>query len=113
MDKEKEERLKRLFKNKILEMKDYLHRAFMRFYYNGIFVQLQKRKSIEINNNNNKVVKSKRFSALVDKFNSSSNSLGKADSKIKRVKTQSNEDKLNTYKNLLNSSNTIYEDKEE
>ena len=112
MDKEKEERLKRLFKNKILEMKDYLHRAFMRFYYNGIFVQLQKRKSIEINNNN-KVVKSKRFSALVDKFNSPSNSLGKADSKIKRVKTQSNEDKLNTYKNLLNSSNTIYEDKEE
>ena len=112
MDKEKEERLKRLFKNKILEMKDYLHRAFMRFYYNGIFVQLQKRKSIEINNNS-KVVKSKRFSALVDKFNSPSNSLGKADSKIKRVKTQSNEDKLNTYKNLLNSSNTIYEDKEE
>ena len=113
IDKTKEEKLKKLFKNRILEMKDYLHRCFMRFYYNGIFVQLQKRKTMEAPVT--KVVKSKRFSSLVDKFNSgSSNLIGKADIRnLKRGKTQKYDDKLGNFNKILKTENIIYEDKEE
>ena len=113
IDKTKEEKLKKIFKNRILEMKDYLHRCFMRFYYNGIFVQLQKRKTMEAPVT--KVVKSKRFSSLVDKFNSgSSNLIGKADIRnLKRGKTQKYDDKLGNFNKILKTENIIYEDKEE
>ena len=46
-------------------MRDYLHRHFMKFYYNGIFVEMKKRAEAE---NPTKVVKSKRFSDLINKF---------------------------------------------
>ena len=35
--------IKKLFKNRVLEMKDYLHRKFMKFYYNGIFIEMQRK----------------------------------------------------------------------
>ena len=66
----KEERLKKLFRNKVLEMKDYLHRHFMKFYYNGIFMQM-KQKSEE--DKPTKIVKSKHFSNLINKFNANNN----------------------------------------
>ena len=66
----KEERLKKLFRNKVLEMKDYLHRHFMKFYYNGIFMQMKQKSEKE---NPTKIVKSKRFSNLINKFNENNN----------------------------------------
>ena len=107
----KEEKLKHLFKKRIDEMKDYLHRCFMRFYYNGIFVQMQKRKSLEIPVT--KVVKSKRFSELVNKFNSGpNNKIGKIDNKIyKKGRTKSYDNSFNNIN--LKSQNIIYEEKDE
>ena len=65
----KEGRLKNLFKKKVTEMKEHLHSRFMKFYYNGIFVQMQ----AKINDKEpNKVVRSKRFSNLINKFNRNS-----------------------------------------
>ena len=66
----KEERLKNLFKKRVFEMKDYLHRHFMKFYYNGIFVEMKKKAEDE---KPTKVVKSTRFNNLISKFNSNSN----------------------------------------
>ena len=107
----KEEKLKHLFKKRIDEMKDYLHRCFMRFYYNGIFVQMQKRKSLEIPVT--KVVKSKRFSELVNKFNSGpNNKVGKIDNKsYKKGRTKSYDNSFNNIN--LKSQNIIYEEKDE
>ena len=39
-EKEREKQLKNLFKNKVFEMKDYIHKCFIKFYYNGIFLQM-------------------------------------------------------------------------
>ena len=66
----KRERLKNLFKNKVFEMRDYLHRHFMKFYFNGIFIEM-KRKAED---KPAKVVKSSRFNNLLNKFNNSNNS---------------------------------------
>ena len=38
--KEREKYLKSLLKNKVYEMKDYIHKCFIKFYYNGIFLQM-------------------------------------------------------------------------
>ena len=38
--KEREKYLRNLFKNKIFEMKEYIHKYFTKFYYNGIFLQM-------------------------------------------------------------------------
>ena len=67
----KEERLKKLFRNRVLEMKEYLHRRFMKFYYNGIFLEMQRKN--EGAQDNKKIVKSKRFSNLINKFNQGNN----------------------------------------
>lgn len=111
---EKEERMKNLLRRRINDMKDDLHRCFMRFYYNGIFVQMQKKKSM--NDPVTKVVKSRRFSDLINKFNKGSNSkvqpLEKIDRKnIKRFSSKSHDDKIN----IINKKeeNTIYEEKDE
>ena len=66
----KEERLKNIFKKKVFEMKDYLHRNFMKFYYNGIFIQMKSRMNEE---KPKKVVKSTHFSNLLNKFNKGGN----------------------------------------
>ena len=106
---EKEKRLKKLLKNKLLDMKDYLHRQFMKFYYNGIFVQMQKKKNAETNT---KVVKSRRFSELINKFNSGPNKLEKIDinKDVKRGSTRSYDDKIN---NNIKQKNIIYENNDE
>ena len=101
---EKEERLKKLLKNKLLDMKDFLHRQFMKFYYNGIFVQIQKRKNEE---SNTKVVKSRRFSELINKFNSRPKKLEKVDVNVKRGSTDA---KIN---NNIKPKNIIYENNDE
>ena len=51
-------------------MKDYLHRQFMRFYYNGVFVQMQKKSE---GDGSGKIVKSRRFSNLINIFNNPNN----------------------------------------
>ena len=106
--------MKNLLRRRINDMKDDLHRCFMRFYYNGIFVQMQKKKSM--NDPITKVVKSRRFSDLINKFNKGSNSkvqpLEKIDRKnIKRFSSKSHDDKIN----IINKKeeNTIYEEKDE
>ena len=38
--KQREKYLKNLFKNKVFEMKEYIHKCFTKFYYNGIFLQM-------------------------------------------------------------------------
>ena len=38
--KEREKYLKNLFKIKVLEMRDFLHKCFSKFYYNGIFLEM-------------------------------------------------------------------------
>ena len=38
--KEKEKYLRNLFKTKVFEMRDYIHKCFIKFYYNGIFLQM-------------------------------------------------------------------------
>ena len=101
---EKEEKLKKLLKNKLLDMKDFLHRQFMKFYYNGIFVQIQKRKNEE---SNTKVVKSRRFSELINKFNSRPKKLEKVDVNVKRGSTDA---KIN---NNIKPKNIIYENNDE
>ena len=106
---EKEQKLKKLLKNKLLGMKDYLHRQFMKFYYNGIFVQMQKRKTEETNVT--KVVKSKRFSDLINRFNAGPK-LEKVDvnRKEKRTSTKIHDDKLNIN---LKSKKIIYKNNDE
>ena len=110
----KEEKMKNLLRNRIKEMKDDLHKCFMRFYYNGIFVQMQKRKS-EVPTT--KVVKSRRFSELINKFSSGANNQNKKFEKIdersiKRLKTKSYDDKTNN-NNVKNENNIINEEKDE
>ena len=92
-------------------MKDYLHRCFMRFYYNGIFAQMQKRKSLEIPVT--KVVKSKRFNDLVNKFNNGANNKNeKTDNKsFKKGRTKSYDNSV--FNINLKAQNTIYEEKDE
>ena len=109
--KAKEEKLKNLFTKRIVEMKDYLHRCFMRFYYNGIFAQMQKRKSLEIPVT--KVVKSKRFNDLVNKFNSGANNKNeKIDNKsFKKGRTKSYDNSV--FNINLKAQSTIYEEKDE
>ena len=109
--KAKEEKLKNLFKKRIFEMNDYLHRCFMRFYYNGIFAQMQKRKSLEIPVT--KVVKSKRFNDLVNKFNSGANNKNeKIDNKsFKKGRTKSYDNSV--FNINLKAQSTIYEEKDE
>ena len=38
--KQRERYLKNIFRNKIFEMKEYIHKCFTKFYYNGIFLQM-------------------------------------------------------------------------
>ena len=38
--KEREKYLKNLFRNKVFEMRDYLHKCFIKFYYNGVFLKM-------------------------------------------------------------------------
>ena len=64
-------------------MKDYLHACFMKFYYNGIFAQIQKRKS---HNDPIKVVKSQRFNALINKFNNGLNNKDEDKIEMKNIK---------------------------
>ena len=53
--KEREKYLKNLFKVKVYEMRDYIHKCFIKFYYNGIFLQMTgKLKHLEKNKNNDK-----------------------------------------------------------
>ena len=66
----KEERLRKLFRNRVFEMKDYLHRKFMKFYYNGIFMEMKNRNE---GDKPTKIVKSNRFSNLINVFNNNNN----------------------------------------
>ena len=82
----KEERLKNLFKNKVFEMKDYLHRHFMKFYYNGIFIEMKRKAEAKPT----KVVKSQRFSNLINKFNNPNpnpNNNNNVTRRMNRIKT--------------------------
>ena len=38
--KEREKHLKNLFRNRVFEMRDYIHKCFIKFYYNGVFLQM-------------------------------------------------------------------------
>ena len=59
--KEREKYLRNLFKNKVFEMKEHIHKYFTRFYYNGVFLQMTGKlkhvdnevKTNEKENNNN------------------------------------------------------------
>ena len=60
--KEREKYLRNLFRNKVFEMKEYIHRCFTKFYYNGIFLKMTgklshlneaKNDDNDIKNNNN------------------------------------------------------------
>ena len=55
----KEARLKNLFKNKVFEMKEYLHKNFMKFYYNGIFLEMTGKIKKEEKKGDTKVVSNK------------------------------------------------------
>ena len=57
--KEREKYLKNLFKTKVYEMRDYVHKCFIKFYYNGIFLQMTGKLSHLENNpdNNNGISK--------------------------------------------------------
>ncbi len=79
----KEEKLKNVINYQAKKLKDYLHACFMKFYYNGIFVQIQKRKS---HNDPIKVVKSQRFSALINKFNNGLNNKDEDKIEMKNIK---------------------------
>ena len=50
----KQKQLKNLFYNKILEMKDYIHNRFTKFYYKGLLYQM-KYPELFIKNNNNEI----------------------------------------------------------
>ena len=59
-------RLKNLFKNKVFEMKEYLHKNFMKFYYNGIFLEMtgkikkeDKKGDVKVVSNKNNNVKNR------------------------------------------------------
>ena len=83
-------------------MKDYLHRQFMKFYYNGIFMQQLKAKNEE--GQNTKVVKSNRFNSLLSKFNSTSNTNAKISRPSKSKSSITNENN-NINNNSINSIN--------
>ena len=106
----KQKKMENILKRRITEMKDDLHRCFMRFYYNGIFIQQQKRNIMK--EPITKVVKSKRFSALISKF--SGGILNKDETvdirNDKRRQTKSYDEKIN---NNLKVKNSIEEDEKE
>ena len=106
----KQKKMENILKRRITEVKDDLHRCFMRFYYNGIFVQQQKRNIMK--EPITKVVKSKRFSALISKF--SGGILNKDETvdirNDKRRQTKSYDEKIN---NNLKVKNSIEEDEKE
>jgi hypothetical protein len=106
----KQSKLQNLLKRRISDIKDDLHKCFMRFYYNGIFVQQQKRNKMK--EPITKVVKSKRFSALISKF--SGGILNKDETvdirNDKRRQTKSYDEKIN---NNLKVKNSIEEDEKE
>ena len=55
--KEREKYLKNLFKIKVFEMRDYVHKCFTKFYYNGIFLQMTGKLShLEQKSENNKEI---------------------------------------------------------
>ena len=98
-------------------MKDYLHRHFMKFYYNGIFLEMKKKAEGE---KPTKVVKSKRFSSLIDKFNSTSNTnnnTNKFERKLGRNMTTTQKTAIgfdgSNIKNNIKRKTTILEDNNE
>ena len=106
----KQSKLHNLLKRRISDIKDDLHKCFMRFYYNGIFVQQQKRNKMK--EPITKVVKSKRFSALISKFSGGLNNKDEiVDNKNnKRRQTKSYDDKMS---NDLKDKNNFEEDKKD
>ena len=106
----KQSKLQNLLKRRISDIKDDLHKCFMRFYYNGIFVQQQKRNKMK--EPITKVVKSKRFSALISKFSGGLNNKDEiVDNKNnKRRQTKSYDDKMS---NNLEDKNNFEEDKKD
>ena len=106
----KQSKLQNLLKRRISDIKDDLHKCFMRFYYNGIFVQQQKRNKMK--EPITKVVKSKRFSALISKFSGGLNNKDEiVDNKNnKRRQTKSYDDKMS---NNLKDKNNFEEDKKD
>ena len=106
----KQSKLENLLKRRITDIKDDLHKCFMRFYYNGIFVQQQKRNKMK--EPITKVVKSKRFSALISKFSGGLNNQDEiVDNKNnKRRQTKSFDDKIC---NNLKDKNNFEEDKKQ
>jgi hypothetical protein len=106
----RQSKLQNLLKRRISDIKDDLHKCFMRFYYNGIFVQQQKRNKMK--EPVTKVVKSKRFSALISKFSGGLNNKEEiVDNKNnKRRQTKSYDDKMS---NNLKDKNNFEEDKKD
>ena len=103
-------KLQNLLKRRITEIKDDLHKCFMRFYYNGIFVQQQKRNKMK--EPVTKVVKSKRFSALISKFSGGVKNKDEiVDNKNnKKRQTKSYDDKvINNLKAKNNYQEDIYD----
>ena len=103
-------KLQNLLKKRITEIKDDLHKCFMRFYYNGIFVQQQKRNKMK--EPVTKVVKSKRFSALISKFSGGVKNKDEiVDNKNnKKRQTKSYDDKvINNLKAKNNYQEDIYD----
>ena len=103
----RQSKLQNILKKRITEIQDDLHKCFMRFYYNGIFVQQQKRNKMK--EPVTKVVKSKRFSALISKFSNWVNNKDEiTDNKnIKKRQTKSYDDKV---LNNLKAKNNYQED---
>jgi len=64
----RELRLKNLFKNKVIEMRDYMHKKFMKFYCNGIFLQMTGKISVKPSKADTKVAKTQNFNNILSKF---------------------------------------------
>ena len=61
----KQKQLKNLFYNKLLEMKDYVHKYFMKFYYKGLYFQMKypdlyKKQITQEKPNNNEIKKEEK-----------------------------------------------------
>ena len=68
----RENRLRNLFRNKVIEMKDYMHRKFMKFYCNGIFLQMTGKITVKPSKADSKVAKTENFNNILSKFENSS-----------------------------------------
>ena len=98
--KEREKYLRNLFKTKVFEMRDYVHKNFIKFYYNGIFLQMTgKLKHLEKNaekSENNEIPELNNLSFVSEKASENeieNNNLNIETEKTKEITTNINKKK--------------------